>query len=326
MKPLSSKIRIFLLKNHNILKIDDFNYGVFKASVMTSIIIYEKTSEPLKNNKILVRAKIPNNESLLSLKPIILKQNDFCKIDGYYFNIYQDKKFSGIYNKVKTISKVVSLGNLAEIYNGIQTGNNKKFISTSKQNDIWQKILTGRDINRYVKQWGGKYIYYKPEKLHSNQRYDIYKTPEKIIIRQTADKIIATLDTEEYFTEATTFIIKQFDKLIDYSCLLGILNSKLFLYFYRNINNEEGRILPQIKKKHIFDLPIITGYSGKHNKLVSLVEKILELKQKEAAEPNQQIKTMISRQTEGIDKAIDTAVYALYDLSEDEIKVVEGER
>jgi hypothetical protein len=33
---------------------------------------------------------------------------------------------------------------------------------------------------------------------------------------------------------------------------------------------------------------------------------------------------MISRQIEGIDKAIDTAVYGLYNLSEDEIKVVEG--
>jgi hypothetical protein len=33
---------------------------------------------------------------------------------------------------------------------------------------------------------------------------------------------------------------------------------------------------------------------------------------------------MISRQIEGIDKAIDTAVYGLYSLSEDEIKEVEG--
>ena len=44
----------------------------------------------------------------------------------------------------------------------------------------------------------------------------------------------------------------------------------------------------------------------------------------EAAEPNRQLKTMITRQIEGIDKAIDMAIYALYDLTEDEIKVVEG--
>ena len=54
------------------------------------------------------------------------------------------------------------------------------------------------------------------------------------------------------------------------------------------------------------------------------VFKMLELKQKEAAEPNQQLKTMISRQIEGIDNAIDKCVYELYNLSEEEIRVVEG--
>jgi hypothetical protein len=51
---------------------------------------------------------------------------------------------------------------------------------------------------------------------------------------------------------------------------------------------------------------------------------MLELKKKEAAEPNKQLKTMISGQIEGVNKAIDMSVYELYNLSEDEIKVVEG--
>jgi hypothetical protein len=51
---------------------------------------------------------------------------------------------------------------------------------------------------------------------------------------------------------------------------------------------------------------------------------MLELKQKEAAEPNPQVKTSIVRQIEGMDKAIDTVVYGLYRLTDEEIKVVEG--
>jgi hypothetical protein len=35
------------------------------------------------------------------------------------------------------------------------------------------------------------------------------------------------------------------------------------------------------------------------------------------------VKKIISRQIAGLDKAIDTAVYALYRLTEDEIKIVE---
>jgi hypothetical protein len=49
---------------------------------------------------------------------------------------------------------------------------------------------------------------------------------------------------------------------------------------------------------------------------------MLELKQKEAAEPNKQLKTMIARQIEGAYKVIDTAVCGLYNLSEAEIKVI----
>jgi type II restriction/modification system DNA methylase subunit YeeA len=62
----------------------------------------------------------------------------------------------------------------------------------------------------------------------------------------------------------------------------------------------------------------------KHDAIVSLVDKMLDLKKKEASEPNQQLKTMISRQIDSVDKAIDTAVYQLYNLTDDEIKVVEG--
>jgi hypothetical protein len=50
---------------------------------------------------------------------------------------------------------------------------------------------------------------------------------------------------------------------------------------------------------------------------------MLEFRQKEAAKKNQQLKTMIVRQIEGVDKAIDKEVYLLYNLTEDEIKVVE---
>jgi hypothetical protein len=63
----------------------------------------------------------------------------------------------------------------------------------------------------------------------------------------------------------------------------------------------------------------------KHDNLVSLVDKMLELKKKEATELSEHLKTVISRQIDSIDKAIDTAVYELYNLSGDEIKVVEGE-
>jgi len=57
---------------------------------------------------------------------------------------------------------------------------------------------------------------------------------------------------------------------------------------------------------------------------VSFVNEILELKQKETTEQNEQLKTAVTRQIEGIDEAIDKAVYELYGLTEEEIKIIEG--
>jgi len=43
----------------------------------------------------------------------------------------------------------------------------------------------------------------------------------------------------------------------------------------------------------------------KHDNIVSLAKRMLELKKKEAAEQNPQTRLVITRQVDGVDKAID---------------------
>jgi hypothetical protein len=325
MKPLSTKLRCFLVQKHKIKSIDEFKGMIFKATVPTAIIVFEKTTKRLKNNKIQIRHSITNNEHLKNDNNAKFIKQELFNIDpSFYFNIYADSGFHDFLNKINQLPNIKRLGDLAEIYNGIQTGDDKQFTSRKQHNKKWQPVIVGSDINRYVKFWGGKYVLFEPELLHSNTRNDIFKTKEKLIIRQTSDKIIATIDNEEYYTLASTFVIKLFDNEIEYKSLLGILNSKLFLYLYQNINNEKGRILPQIKKKHIFNLPIKTGFTKLHNNLVLLVDKILQLKIKEYAEQKPQTKTILQRQINDLDQQINQTVYLLYDLTEEEIKIVEG--
>lgn len=62
----------------------------------------------------------------------------------------------------------------------------------------------------------------------------------------------------------------------------------------------------------------------KHDKIVSLVEQMLELHKKLAGFKNPDEKTRIQRQIDSTDEQIDKLVYDLYGLSEDEIKIVEN--
>jgi hypothetical protein len=102
-------------------------------------------------------------------------------------------------------------------------------------------------------------------------------------------------------------------------------------YIYKNrfITNPDA--FPYIQHYDLEKLPIpaldLSKKSDKavHDKLVSLVDQMLALKKKEHAETVPQTKTMIGRQIQAVDKQIDALVYQLYGLTEEEIRVVEGE-
>ena len=84
-----------------------------------------------------------------------------------------------------------------------------------------------------------------------------------------------------------------------------------------------------MNRQYIEKLPIYTidfsksGEKAQHDKIVELVEQMLDLYKKlsEAKEP--QLHNMLQRQIETTDNQIDRLVYRLYDLTEDEIKIVE---
>jgi hypothetical protein len=63
---------------------------------------------------------------------------------------------------------------------------------------------------------------------------------------------------------------------------------------------------------------------ARHDRMVTLVTQMLDLNKKLQDARLEQERTMLSRQIEATDGAIDTLVYELYGLTEEEIKVVEG--
>ena len=166
--------------------------------------------------------------------------------------------------------------------------------------------------------------------IKSGGNRDVYNT-ERICTRQIGETPIATIVPAGIYTLNTVYNL-YFDKTTDYSIkyILGIMLSTGFKFYWKMKYFDEKKTFPKIKKDALLDMPIPfldlsrKPDKTKHDNLVSLVDQMLQLKQKEATEPNQQVKTMIARQIEGVDKAIDVEVYGLYNLSEDEIKVVEG--
>jgi hypothetical protein len=78
---------------------------------------------------------------------------------------------------------------------------------------------------------------------------------EKIVFRQTADRLIATLDRGGAVMGRSVIAITR-EADVSLLALLACLNSRLLSTLYGSLAEEEGRILPQVKVSRVAALPV----------------------------------------------------------------------
>jgi hypothetical protein len=119
------------------------------------------------------------------------------------------------------------------------------------------------------------------------------------------------------------------DTDISYFYLLGLLNSRLSSLFLRAISTPFRGGYIALNRQYIEQLPIrpIDFYNPtdkeRHDRMVELVERMLDLNKRLVEVKEPQAKTVLQRQIENTDLQIDQLVYELYGLTEDEMKIVE---
>jgi methylase of polypeptide subunit release factors len=146
-------------------------------------------------------------------------------------------------------------------------------------------------------------------------KYKKYLPKEKILIRQSAPHLIATIGSRGCCGEYSLFSLICKTRAFDLHFLLGLLNSKLFSHFAR-----EARIIqckkgtqPQIRKAGIESLPIPAIPLRSQLEVATLARQILAAKRSGDEATAKTLETKI-----------DAIVYHLYGLTEDEITIVKN--
>lgn len=156
----------------------------------------------------------------------------------------------------------------------------------------------------------------------------VFDVPKKIVWRQTADTIYATImDFAGYFgkTIHAGLIKPEYEKKLSYEYALAIFNSKYIDFIYRQKVLETGKVFPQVKLKYLRDLPFVIGAKNEQEKIVGLVKKMLILnKEVRGITENSDQWRKLKDEIVETDKKIDEEIYKLYGLKEEEIKIVEG--
>ena len=94
--------------------------------------------------------------------------------------------------------------------------------------------------------------------------------------------------------------------------LLAILNSRLAHFWLLHKGKLQGNLL-QIDKVPLMNIPVVATSIEQQNTIAALADKILCLKSKDP-----------DSDTTDLENKIDQLVYKLYNLSPEEIKIVEG--
>jgi adenine-specific DNA-methyltransferase len=110
---------------------------------------------------------------------------------------------------------------------------------------------------------------------------------------------------------------------------MALLNSRLFVFIYRLLALEEGRVLAQVKPTTLHQLPIRTiNFSDRtekmcHDEVVARAPEIVGLNKYLTDGQTGHERIALQRQIDAVDRQIDQLVYRLYGLTAEEVNVVE---
>ncbi len=233
----------------------------------------------------------------------------------------------------RCIAKSTPLDELAYVNFGKQLRNRKVYkedvINAKKASQLppkYRPCYTGRDVERYVLRWGNLACLNDRE-AQSGGCWDGDKqdAKNKLITRQIGRFPMFALDELGYQCLNTVFMVNVKDQAVDPLYLLGILNSKLLATLWLHRFYDRRRTFPKIKGTYLKHLPIRTNDPDGQacQCMVRLVQQMLDLHKLLYDARTAQDKTAIQRQIDATDRQIDKLVYELYNLTDDEIRIVE---
>ena len=300
------KIREFLVCRNQIKEIVSFSNKVFDA--VTDSIILRCKKGFVENNTMLFK-----RVSDLSLVPTEEKEFVTSEWDNsdklYVIDLKSTSADSVIFSKMEASGLKVE--DYYKVYVGIVAKGIKQFLSNTKDTIYHKKYLQGKHIAPYQIIFRSVYINFIPELLHSNTDQFVYEQKEKILVRKTGNILMASLDSEQYYTDQSLYnLYLKPNKWYSNKVLLAILNSKLLNYYYNKKLITNADVFPYIKGVHLKMFPLPHHSDGIESELSNLVDSIIQHKK-------QNIDTSV------ICNKIDALVYQLYGLTDAEIKIIE---
>lgn len=340
------KLRDLILDNKYLDEVCYTGYNVFKATVDTTILVMNKNSK----------------KKIKLINAIDFKNKTLFSVPRKYFKSFDNVISIDDENTVKIMNKLFNeeFANIEEnftIFQGIVTGYNPAFIFESNSDaiskcvdqELLKPMCFGKDINQWEVQNRQNFILYIDDenilkeypntknwlKQHKDKlnKYSLHRprkkheldVKNKILVQRTRNerlkkRIVATIDETGIYTAESLWNI--IPKNEDYSIyfILGILNSNLINYLFSTKFLNLG-----IKKDYLNKISFPKVNLEEQDDIIVLVKKLLSLHEDLRTTRVPNVKSQLETQIVTYESKIDELVYGLYNLTDEEIAIVETE-
>ncbi len=335
----SSTTRRFILRNASELKVSVPETRVFENLTVDTIIYFYKIGS--KKDKKFTVAKIGVN------KEILISELDFQKYETGEKPISTSLSQKGDFLIEKIKLNGIELGKMADITRGVHPyrlggyGKSAFGKGTQTKRDVEERpynskiyksgyypFIYGKDLKRFSNVKANEFIYYGDWLAEPRDRK--FFEGERIYSRKIlGEKLIVTIDKANTVSDQQVYITKLKNEKISVNYIAAILGSNLIGFYIRNYFDEINDAFPQIKISQLKSLPIkLIDIKNKLEKLlydeiVKNVDLLLKLNQEKQETKLQTKIEQLQTRIDYVEEQINKAVYKLYDLTEDEIKIVE---
>lgn len=292
--------RKMILDNNKLNVIVDYQDMPFEHAVVENVtLIFSKT---IPKDDDIIKVMKGTTEAIQLFKNIPAVK--FKKNDKYVFSINSNDFIE------KLFEDTVSLSSLCNINQAIALKGDKSLSCKNEYQNGYYKLLDGRNINKYGINWTGVYLDYDLERIHSCKRKDIFECNEKLFFRRVSSDLIFTYDNSQYYALNTLVVVTKKETCeCNLKYLLAIMNSKLMNYIYANKYKSTKKVFSEIQARSVGELPIKVANVSE---LIVLVDQAIKIKKED-----------FSADIEDIINKIDRLVYKLYNLSDEEINIIE---
>lgn len=324
-------VRKIILKIGTVTNIADFGSPFRDANVEAVVICHSKEKiNSLTQIDIWEMNTIDKEHKFSELKRTFqINQEIFLTSPFFSFVINTNDKIQNMLSKIE--KDTIKFKDLTNIFmRGVECGKKDESIRNKKgtSKEI-RKLLRGEDISKYSTSFNNQFIKVNSQEKSKFKDTLVYETDKKIIIRRVGADLQATIDTEKYWNLNTVYNI-HLKNGISYEYVLGLFNSKLFQFWFRNKFVFEDKLFPYARVSQLEQLPFkMLDVSDKIQKqqfddFVVLVQNMLEAHKRLNEVKTLSEQNIYKNMIKSLDFDINIFVFSLYNLTPEEIEIIDG--